>query len=114
MLISDCSSDVCSSDLGGFALGFIQLDEFGGAAPVQVGAEFTLFGGAPHGTHHLAVYYECADVRTAGFFDVFLYEDVRSEERSVGKECVSTTRLRWSPDLKKKKDLHKEKILNLE
>src|SRR3546814_12714443 len=35
-------------------------------------------------------------------------EDLRSEERSVGKECVSTCRSRWSPyHLKKKKKTHK-------
>src|SRR3546814_11749015 len=28
----------------------------------------------------------------------------RSEERRVGKECVSTCRSRWSPSLEKKKD----------
>src|SRR3546814_16344050 len=28
----------------------------------------------------------------------------RSEERSVGKECVSTCRSRWSPDHSKKKN----------
>src|SRR3546814_15090272 len=28
---------------------------------------------------------------------------LRSEERRVGKECVSTCRSRWSPDHKKKK-----------
>src|SRR3546814_11436610 len=27
----------------------------------------------------------------------------RSEERRVGKECVSTCRIRWSPDASKKK-----------
>src|SRR3546814_13232004 len=27
----------------------------------------------------------------------------RTEERRVGKECVSTWRYRWSPDIKKKK-----------
>src|SRR3546814_20411878 len=27
----------------------------------------------------------------------------RSEERRVGKECVSTCRLRWSPSIQKKK-----------
>src|SRR3546814_18152163 len=31
---------------------------------------------------------------------------VRSEERRVGKECVSTCRSRWSPDHKKKKKKH--------
>src|SRR3546814_14192721 len=30
-------------------------------------------------------------------------EDVRSEERRVGKECVSTCRYRWSPYHSKKK-----------
>src|SRR3546814_16686258 len=29
--------------------------------------------------------------------------EIRSEERRVGKECVSTCRSRWAPDLKKKK-----------
>src|SRR3546814_20366398 len=29
--------------------------------------------------------------------------DTRSEERRVGKECVSTCRSRWSPDHEKKK-----------
>src|SRR3546814_17990248 len=29
--------------------------------------------------------------------DPIKYERVRSEERSVGKECVSTCRSRWSP-----------------
>src|SRR3546814_13377494 len=29
--------------------------------------------------------------------------DLRSEERRVGKECVSTCRSRWSPDHSKKK-----------
>src|SRR3546814_11900350 len=29
-------------------------------------------------------------------------ESVRSEERRVGKECVSTCRSRWSPDHEKK------------
>src|SRR3546814_13812575 len=28
---------------------------------------------------------------------------LRSEERRVGKECVSTCRSRWSPSIKKKK-----------
>src|SRR3546814_12145969 len=34
---------------------------------------------------------------------------VRSEERSVGKECVSKCRSRWSPDHEKKKTKHKKK-----
>src|SRR3546814_16013933 len=36
------------------------------------------------------------------------YRRGRSEERSVGKECVSTCRYRWSPDHLKKKDNKKK------
>src|SRR3546814_15795130 len=35
--------------------------------------------------------------------DVSPHEVFRSEERRVGKECVSTCRSRWSPDHYKKK-----------
>src|SRR3546814_16720661 len=35
--------------------------------------------------------------------------DCRSEERRVGKECVSTCRSRWSPYTSKKKNAHQEK-----
>src|SRR3546814_13180758 len=35
---------------------------------------------------------------------------VRSEERRVGKECVSTCRSRWSPSHEKKNDNNKEDI----
>src|SRR3546814_16877617 len=34
---------------------------------------------------------------------IFGVEFARSEERRVGKECVSTCRSRWSPDHSKKK-----------
>src|SRR3546814_15710294 len=34
---------------------------------------------------------------------------MRSEERRVGKECVSTCRSRWSPYTEKKKKQHYEK-----
>src|SRR3546814_11296136 len=35
--------------------------------------------------------------------DYLANRPLRSEERRVGKECVSTCRYRWSPDHKKKK-----------
>src|SRR3546814_16307700 len=38
-----------------------------------------------------------ARCRTA-FVNVVAYDPDRSEERRVGKECVSTCRSRWSPD----------------
>src|SRR3546814_5725906 len=69
MRISDWSSDVCSSDLAGAWIWW-QMHHWlpdRAAFPVQ-GVEI----GADDG-------------------------DVRSEERRVGKECVSTCRSRWSP-----------------
>src|SRR3546814_10561855 len=60
MRISDWSSDVCSSDLQGVAVGRRLRDQ--GVADQGVASGL-----------------------------------VRSEERRVGKECVSTCRSRWSP-----------------
>src|SRR3546814_7096946 len=80
MRISDWSSDVCSSDLhrvrarraaltGG---GWYQRLMSGPSQEIDVsGRNFSL-------TDHLSAF-------------------VRSEERRVGKECVSTCRSRWAP-----------------
>src|SRR3546814_19306886 len=101
MRISDWSSDVCSSDLRQ-ALGIgtridITRTRFDGADTrrLRIGADRDL------GTR---------TERDAGleFLDPALTgeqrvgqrgraRDIRSEERRVGKECVSTCRLRWSP-----------------
>src|SRR3546814_4004686 len=78
MRISDWSSDVCSSDLT---------------------ARAKSHHAGSHGTHH-----QYASTRpsvdpmshadTAGLVQCSVN---RSEERRVGKECVSTCRSRWSP-----------------
>src|SRR3546814_10620688 len=108
MRISDWSSDVCSSDL--------VLQRFGDAGGgreerrVDAGVERLSHRAAvrPHPAHHgegraeeildggaLAQEFRVeaesqavADLPAAG---------ARSEERRVGKECVSTCRSRWSP-----------------
>src|SRR3546814_7427850 len=72
MRISDWSSDVCSSDLGEPRAGLL---------------------------HEALV---DADVQQRALSrDALAVDDVelaeRSEERRVGKECVSTCRSRWSP-----------------
>src|SRR3546814_8388381 len=72
MRISDWSSDVCSSDLNAFP----------GAWLVPGNLRIGNF-------IRLAVF---VDDQLRGFLGVF-----RSEERRVGKECVSTCRSRWSP-----------------
>src|SRR3546814_6364403 len=71
MRISDWSSDVCSSDLGDEARVLVPLGD--DVRPPDVSEELR---------DRL----------------VFLFRTARrSEERRVGKECVSTCRSRWSP-----------------
>src|SRR3546814_6469748 len=90
MRISDWSSDVCSSDLPHQALqskrpkmpGHFERDEAGLGSGHGIGAQELI------GKH-------CEVI------DPDRLE--RSEERRVGKECVSTGRTRWSPYHSKKK-----------
>src|SRR3546814_1125960 len=88
MRISDWSSDVCSSDLysvhAGREPGF-HLDAGAGRA------------GPGNPVPAIAVAIYGAEVRRRALFAVPGLEDRRSEERRVGKECVSTCRSRWSP-----------------
>src|SRR3546814_2858766 len=70
MRISDWSSDVCSSDLAGLGESFL--------------AERIA-----HIENRLPAYIKLAYLPAP--------LQVRSEERRVGKECVSTCRSRWSP-----------------
>src|SRR3546814_3634978 len=86
MRISDWSSDVCSSDLvaGRYTVDALRAD---GHEPVVLSRATGV------------------DLRTgeglvpalAGAEAVVDATNVRSEERRVGKECVSTCRSRWSP-----------------
>src|SRR3546814_16735142 len=99
MRISDWSSDVCSSDLveigGQGAEGRVGL-HIDALHPATVD-EIVDIGAAPGGAQHIvdAVLSEAQDRELLGV-DVDL-ELRRSEERRVGKECVSTCRSRWSP-----------------
>src|SRR3546814_16752730 len=88
MRISDWSSDVCSSDLQAVAAG-------AGDAFARERVE--------HRVQPLRRRAQRGEVRrVAGRLP--RGQSVRSEERRVGKECVSTCRSRWSPyHLKKKK-----------
>src|SRR3546814_14886411 len=95
MRISDWSSDVCSSDLlalflpgprlrPGFRLGLPPCLAGGLLASLR---GVLGHGGMPPGK---------SDAATC---------EGRSEERRVGKECVSTCRSRWSPYHSKKKQI---------
>src|SRR3546814_9344423 len=121
MRISDCSSDVCSSDLKaaqaraeyfiradicvrllfvlhllrtkgseGVTAEQILLAQLYDAQDIMVGWFEALAGTAPISADALLVL-------TDHCRDQLREELARSEERRVGKECVSTCRSRWSP-----------------
>src|SRR3546814_18942550 len=81
MRISDWSSDVCSSDLAVF--GFLQEHN---AASVQSSAR-----------GHRAAFFRPSLAVWQRKGTRQLPWMSRSDERRVGKECVSTCRSRWSP-----------------
>src|SRR3546814_4177901 len=101
MRISDWSSDVCSSVLDG---GFDHFDGGGvgggiGAAELAGDGE-DLRGGFDHAVlpRHDALHFGEGSGRDEdGHEKKAAFVERRSEERRVGKECVSTCRSRWSP-----------------
>src|SRR3546814_4100563 len=74
MRISDWSSDVCSSDL-----------LFDPALLARYRDTVAAHARFSRGTTHISVVDDAGNLAA------------RSEERRVGKECVSTCRSRWSP-----------------
>src|SRR3546814_20522936 len=92
MRISDWSSDVCSSDLRD------------ALARRAVGRRIEMAGGE--------IMAEADDLVDVESF-LTLKEVHRSEERRVGKECVSRCRDRWSPyHLKNRSKLHDRRSLS--
>src|SRR3546814_12333728 len=98
MRISDWSSDVCSSDLVAVATHDLEIDQL--MRPVVDACMFlrrSAFFFIPYESNFYMISY------IALFYTSFLYHAIktpeyfRSEERRVGKECVSTCRSRWSP-----------------
>src|SRR3546814_17538156 len=95
MRISDWSSDVCSSDLLGslstFARGFRLIGADGEAhwCDADTNADLYQARRLSLGMFGVATEIEVAVVPA--------FHLARSEERSVGKECVSTCRSRCSP-----------------
>src|SRR3546814_3494625 len=87
MRISDWSSDVCSSDLV-FALAYIRHVNDNGK-DLQLTYASPLF--------EKALREAGLDEDTRAQIVQSVLECGRSEERRVGRECVSTCRSRWSP-----------------
>src|SRR3546814_19844081 len=101
MRISDWSSDVCSSDLP--TLLESAVDEFlRYESPIQkIGrwtrVPVTLGGLEISADSYVVGLFGAANRAPARFADPDRLDAGRSEERRVGKECVSTCRSRWSP-----------------
>src|SRR3546814_21187708 len=97
MRISDWSSDVCSSDLTQYRIpAFARFD---GWYTLNANLREEDFGAFDNSRT-----IEVAANRNARFGDWGVTVGAwRSEERRVGKECVSTGRSRWAPYLLRKK-----------
>src|SRR3546814_3029394 len=90
MRISDWSSDVCSSDLVCIMIsGRVALIDLDGNRREFSAGEAFFVPQSFRGTWET--------VEPSKKFFVALPGSRRSEERRVGKECVSTCRSRWSP-----------------
>src|SRR3546814_11513413 len=114
MRISDWSSDVCSSDLNLAAF----LSKYKDALQFFNIVGTGIYQSAPDAPTNTAIGINAADETIKGieldatvlvnsnlnfsFTGAYTNSKVdslsRSEERRVGKECVSTCRSRWSPD----------------
>src|SRR3546814_11353166 len=123
MRISDWSSDVCSSDLAGPADGWLTQDALWlvsktvsdklrahllsqgiDGIPASNTAAFNVLQdhGIVQPTPDGKAIWKATDTSDAGWSHAFTFLKlspamIRSEERRVGKECVSTCRSRWAP-----------------
>src|SRR3546814_15377792 len=95
MRISDWSSDVCSSDLPAISRRPYQaIHEVCDRSPHPSTGEKSADTALKYGDGYVARRGPTNDPRFSRFP---LSNDPRTEERRVGKECVSTCRSRWSP-----------------
>src|SRR3546814_7276815 len=89
MRISDWSSDVCSSDLPSLCLAVVTTERPSGFFP------------EPCRYSHIRLQFPFLErewlLRRGSRVEAVASYLERSEERRVGKECVSTCRSRWSP-----------------
>src|SRR3546814_5506138 len=92
MRISDWSSDVCSSDLPCRLSILTPPSKMDFATSMGAGGSASEGGSSPRGSEGTEYSLFPPPSSICGDFS-----PPRSEERRVGKECVSTCRSRWSP-----------------
>src|SRR3546814_10968752 len=97
MRISDWSSDVCSSDLLRHAIGVDR--PLGGILPYgrDIGRAISRGGRGEDEMRHAGGDRAVDQVVRLRAVVVIIFKRIRSEERRVGKECVSTCKSRWWP-----------------
>src|SRR3546814_13877895 len=97
MRISDWSSDVCSSDLAEPIVTIVDMDLIAGRTQIFRAAQ-PRRPGADH-ADRLPARGPGVERLDPAFIPRGIGDELfdRSEERRVGKECVSTCRFRWSP-----------------
>src|SRR3546814_18923602 len=98
MRISDWSSDVCSSDLisDGEDVHIVGLMEHIEPAGIHSGDSHAVL--PPYSlSDNVIRQMEEYSIKLAKALNIIGLLNIRSEERRVGKECVSTCRSRWSP-----------------
>src|SRR3546814_14714309 len=109
MRISDWSSDVCSSDLHGDTLIDICFVGSGAKANLPLSPDFRSLYSQSRSKTRAPTRCDAYSI-SAGRSPIdsfWRYPSPRSEERRVGKGCVSTCRSRWWPEhLKKTKKKH--------
>src|SRR3546814_20127557 len=113
MRISDWSSDVCSSDL------LSERRRIGLYPETKHSTHFQKLGLAMerplvrtlhrngYAGRHAPVYIQSFEVEHLTTLSRLTQLRLRSEERRVGQECVSTCRVRWSPYTSKNKPQNK-------
>src|SRR3546814_7627587 len=95
MRISDWSSDVCSSDLLRVEVAATRAGAGLGEVDRPLARDSNV---DPADVRELAADAESVGIAAGLGNHLRPLDDLRSEERRVGKECVSTCRSRWSPD----------------
>src|SRR3546814_1995854 len=91
MRISDWSSDVCSSDL------MVGLTRSWALELAAQGITVNCVAPGPVATEMFKRNNPSQLARSQALLNAIPVMRIRSEERRVGKECVSTCRSRWSP-----------------